>query len=142
MAWVCVPWPVYNTVNGATYPAAGDFDGDGKDELAIGLGTYTTTGGYVEIKDDAIAGYAHMAWPRIPWPSYNVANGATHPNAGDFDYDGKDELAIGIGIYTTKGGYVEIKDDDSAGYAHMDWMWVHWPAYNSTNGETRPALGR
>ena len=45
-------------------------------------------------------------------------------------------------MYTTKGGYVEIKDDDSTGYAHMGWPRVHWPAYNSANGETRPGLGR
>jgi hypothetical protein len=142
LAWPRVPWSAYNSSNGATYPAAGDFDGDGRDELAIGLGTYTARGGYVEIKDDAGSGFAHLSWPRVLWPAYNAANGATYPTAGDFDRDGNDELAIGLGTYTTMGGYVEIKDDDSTGFAHIGWPRVHWPAYNSANGETRPGLGR
>jgi hypothetical protein len=139
--WVRVPWPKYNTANGATHPTAGDFDGDCKDELAIGLGTYTATGGYVEIKDDAGMGFSHLAWPRVPWPVYNTTNGATYPAAGDFDGDNKDELFIGLGTYPTNGGYVEIKDDNSTGFTHLGWPRVHWPTYNNANGETRPSLG-
>jgi hypothetical protein len=141
LAWVRVPWPMYNAANGATCPAAGDFDNYCRDELAIGLGTYPATGGYVEIKDDAAAGYAHLAWARVPWPAYNNANGATHPSGGDFDGDGLDELAIGLGTYPTRGGYVELKDDASSGYAHLDWRRVPWPAYNASDGATYPVLG-
>jgi hypothetical protein len=141
MAWVRVPWPAYNSANGATLPAAGDFDGDGKDELAIGLGTYTATGGYVEIRDDATTGFVHMAWPRVPWPAYNSANGATHPTCGDLDGDGRAELAIGLGGYPARGGYVEIKDDSNADFTHLAWPRVPWPAYNAANGATYPACG-
>jgi hypothetical protein len=141
LTWVRVPWPAYNAVNGATYPTCGDFDGDGKNELAIGLGTYSTTGGYVEIRDDSSTGYAHMTWVRVPWPAYNASNGATYPSAGDFDGDGKDELAIGLGTYTATGGYVEIRDDATTGFAHLAWPRIPWPAYNSANGATHPAAG-
>jgi hypothetical protein len=141
LAWVRVPWPLYNNANGATHPTCGDFDGDGRDELAIGLGTYTTTGGYVEIVDDAVAGFAHLAWVRVPWPMYNAADGTTHPAAGDFDGDGLAELAIGLGTYPARGGYVEIREDASGGFAHLTWVRVPWPAYNNANGATYPDAG-
>jgi hypothetical protein len=33
----------------------------------------------MEVFDDALAGYAHLAWPRIQWKGYNIANGETWP---------------------------------------------------------------
>jgi hypothetical protein len=140
IAWVRVPWPAYNAANGATFPAAGDSDGDNSDELFIGLGTYTTRGGYVEIRDDASAGFAHLAWPRVPWPAYNSANGATHPTCGDLDGDGRDEFFIGLGSYPANGGYIEYREDSVSGFSHQSWARVHWPVYNNSNGETRPGI--
>jgi hypothetical protein len=140
MAWVRVPWPAYNNAVGGTNPCLCNLDNDPANEIVIGLDSYPTTGGYVEIKDDAVAGFAHLAWVRVPWPMYNAANGTTCPAAGDFDNDGLDELAIGLGTYPTQGGYVELKDDASSGYAHLDWTRVPWPAYNATDGATYPAL--
>jgi len=29
--------------------------------------------------DDAASGYAHLAWPRVQWGIYNIANGETRP---------------------------------------------------------------
>jgi hypothetical protein len=139
---VRVPWSDYNAANGATYPAAGDFDGDDRDEIAVGLGTYPAQGGWVEIKDDGNNGYAHLDWVRVPWSDYNAANGATYPAAGDFDGDDRDEIAVGLGTYPDAGGWFEIKNDLDAGFGHLSWGRLHWPAYNSTNGETRPGLER
>jgi hypothetical protein len=139
--WIRVPWSAYNAANGATYPACGDFDGDGRDEIAIGLGTYPAQGGWIEIKDDSIANYAHLDWIRVPRSAYNAANGATYPATGDFDGDGRDEIAVGLGTYPTEGGWVEIKDDGNNGYAHLDWIQVPWTAYNAANGATFPTAG-
>jgi len=35
---------------------------------------------------------------------------------------------------------MEIFDDASAGYKHLDWVLVEWKDYCIANGETRPAL--
>jgi hypothetical protein len=44
----------------------------------VGLGQ--GGGGWMEVFDDASAGYAHSAWPRIRWGSYCYgANGETWP---------------------------------------------------------------
>ena len=136
LAWPRVNWTAYNSSNGETWPACGDIDGDGKDEIVIGLGSGGS--GFVEVLDDASAGYAHLAWPRVNWTAYNSTDGKTWPACGDVDGDGKDEIAIGLGA--DGSGYLEVLDDASAGYAHLAWPVVKWYDYNANNGVTRPAF--
>jgi len=136
-AWVRVNWCAYNTANGETHPACGDIDGDGRDEIIIGLGS--AAGGWFEVFDDALGSYAHLAWPRVQWWSYNSANGETRPACGDVDGDGRDEIVVGLGQGAR--GHLEVFDDASAGYGHLAWPRVLWGTYNSANGETRPACG-
>jgi len=137
LAWIRVDWPAYNSANGETHPACGDLDEDGRDEIVIGLGTGGD--GWLEVLDDADAGFAHLAWIRVDWPAYNSANGETHPACGDLGGGGWDEIVIGLG--TGGDGYLEVLDDAGAGFAHLAWIQVDWPAYNSSNGETHPACG-
>jgi hypothetical protein len=136
LTWPRVGWGSYNSANGETRPASGDVDGDGRDEIVVGLGQ--GSGGYFEVFDDALAGYAHLAWPRVRWGSYDSANGETRPTCGDVEGDGRDEIVVGLG--QGAGGYFEVFDDASAGYAHMAWPRVHWGSYCSVNGETWPAV--
>jgi hypothetical protein len=136
-AWVQVNWWAYNMADGQTRPACGDIDGDGRDEIVVGLGD--AGGGYLEVFDDASAGYAYLAWPRVNWGSYNSAGGETRPACGDIDGDGRDEIVVGLG--DGGGGYLEVFDDALGGYAHLAWPRVQWSTYNSASGETRPACG-
>ena len=136
LAWGKITWSSYNSSNGETRPACGDVDGDGKDEIIIGLGAGAS--GFVEVLDDASTGYAHLAWPRVKWSSYNSSNGETRPACGDIDGDGKDEIIIGLG--SGASGFVEVLDDASAGYAHLAWPAVKWYDYCANNGVTRPAF--
>jgi hypothetical protein len=47
LTWGQVSWPEYNNLSGESWPACGDMDGDGKDEILIGLGP--GGGGKIEI---------------------------------------------------------------------------------------------
>jgi hypothetical protein len=136
-SWVQVDWAGYNTSNGETRPAAGDLDGDGRDEVVVGLGPGAR--GWLEVVDDATAGYGHLVWAAVDWASYNSAHGETRPACGDVDGDGVDEIIVGLGA--GGGGYLEVFDYSSGSVTHKAWLRVHWGAYNSSVGETRPASG-
>jgi hypothetical protein len=124
--WARVNWKGYNIANGETRPACGDLDGDGKDEIVVGLGG--GSGGYMEVFDDALTGYAHLAWPRVQWKGYNMANGETRPACGDLDGDGNDEIIVGLS--GSSGGYMEVFDDALTGYVHLAWPRIQWKGYN------------
>jgi len=80
-------------------------------------------------------------WVRVPWSAYNSANGETWPAVGDIDGDGRAEIVAGLGTYRSNGGWMYIFEDEAAGFASKGWLRVLWSAYNSANGETRPAVG-
>ena len=136
LSWVQVPWAGYNSTNGETFPACGDLDGDGKDELAIGLGS--GGGGYVAILDDAEAGYTLLSWVRVDWSSYTNTNGSVHPAVGNLDNDSADELILGLG--EGGQGWLQVVDDASQGFSTIKWLQGSWSIYNTTRGETFPLL--
>jgi len=88
-----------DTRGGATYPALGDWDGDGMDEIAVGFGT--NSDGWVAFLDDAYAReydrYAGFLMIPTGRPEYRTGEGSTRPAFGDIDGDGKDELIVGFG---------------------------------------------
>jgi hypothetical protein len=140
LTWGQIEDDAYNQANGESWPACGDLDGDGDDEIVIGLGE----GGHgkVEIFDYVSGDLVHVSWARIDWAAYNEASGQARPACGDIDRDGKDEIVIGLAPVPTDplvpGGFFEVLDDDCS---HMAWGQVERPAYNNTNGESRPACG-
>ena len=39
LSWGRISWSDYDELNGESWPAAGDIDGDGIDEIIVGLGS-------------------------------------------------------------------------------------------------------
>lgn len=145
LLWGQVSWPDYNALNGETRPAIGDIDGDGREEIFIGLGRGGD--GFIEIfrfKDGAINS---LGWTEINWPDYKQENGESWPALGDLDGDGRAELAIGLGdggsgIFFVKKGF----DPDRLAAGDDPWASeiegnLHWAEYSGLVGETRPSFG-
>jgi CSLREA domain-containing protein len=139
--WVQVNWAQYTqNVNGPTFPAAGDVDGDGRSEIVLGLGNGGQ--GWLQVLDDAVQSHAHLKWLQVDWAAYNTARGETHPAVGNVDGDPQAEIAVGLGQYASAGGWVQVFEDALAAYSHLFWMQTAWQAYIDAGGGTFPAVGR
>ncbi|GEM_PF-5249655 len=137
LGWFTAGTAAYRTANGEVRVAAGDVDGDGRDELVIGFGAGGA--GRVEIRDDRTANYATLTILTIPFPSYNAARGAVWPAAGDVDGDGRAEAVLGL--ERGGNGLFYVFDDQSGGFSPKGIGRMAWSAYNGAVGEVRPAVG-
>jgi hypothetical protein len=135
-----VDWPEYNRLNGEMRIATGDIDGDGRDEIIVGLGPVKDApgipGGYFIVLDDD---YSVMGWGQVEWTEYNAINGETRPACGDLDNDGMAEIVMGLG--SGGEGRLEVFKLDGFQIKHVKWLQTGWQDYNMANGETRPACG-
>src|SRR5690606_23459186 len=88
-------------------PVVGDFDGDGKDTLAV----YRPSTGRFYIKNELKDG----------WADYEFVFGRPGdvPFAGDWNGDGKDT----IGLRRPSNGFVYLKNSNSAGWADYEFFY-------------------
>ena len=137
---VHIDLPEYNALSGEIQIATGDIDGDGRDNIVVGLGRIQNEpgiwGGYFAVLDD---NYAIMAIGQIEWPEYNATNGETRPACGDIDGDCIAEIIIGLG--PGGEGRMEIFKFENQQLKHVKWLQTGWEDYNRGNGEIRPACG-
>ncbi len=130
----------YLVTNGETRPVLCDVDGDNRDEIVMGLGSFHSgKGGRVAIFDDALREYRLLTELQTTWGAARTKGTGTRPACGDLDGDGLDEIVMGFGPGTK--GWLEIFDDAVAVHAPIGWTRVSWTDYNDAQGETFPACG-
>lgn len=72
-----IDWPEYNSLSGETRPAIGDIDDDQRGEIIVGLGA--GGGGYVDLFEDALAGFSAIDSLRMGSADYQRLEGSSWP---------------------------------------------------------------
>jgi FG-GAP repeat len=97
--------------------SSGDFNGDGRDDLAIGV-PGEDIGGEVDVIDSTLVNPANQFWQQglnglDDVPEVGDVFGSSL-SSGDFNGDGKDDLAIGVNQESVQGGTIS-----QAGKVHV-----------------------
>jgi hypothetical protein len=139
LGWGQIDWNDYNSINGESWPACGDIDGDGADEILIGMGAGGN--GRIEVFKFKNGQAVHALWIKVGWEDYCIAGGGVRPACGNIDFDRKEEIILGLypvnDVFLPEGKF-EVLNNNAK---HLAWGVVDWPDYNALNGETRPACG-
>jgi hypothetical protein len=98
---VAVPSTQEAAGDGAVFPACGDIDGDGRDELIVGQGSGGQ--GRLYAWDDGASQLARLTQAgtdgvlELDWTAYNASSGELRPALGDVDGDGRTDIVLGLG---------------------------------------------
>lgn len=140
LTWFQVSYGTYNAANGETFPAAGDLDQDGYDEVVVGLGS--GSGGWVETFSDAFGAFRHERWLQVGWAQYASSNGEVHPAVGNVDGDSAPEIVFGLGSNPGQGGWIQILDDSRQAHITLAWKNAENGTIYTSGLATYPAAGR
>src|SRR5262245_30465044 len=106
---------------GTEVPLVGDFNGDGKDDIATFTRGLT---GDVYVALSTGSGFGGTGWK---WHD-NFCFGTELPLVGDFNGDGKDDIAT----FTRGGtGDVYVALSTGSGFVGTGWKWHDWFCINS-----------
>ncbi|MDP1620099.1 MAG: FG-GAP-like repeat-containing protein, partial [bacterium] len=95
--------------------APGDFNSDGKVDLAVGAQSYADSGRvYIFYNDGSYPTEASSADAIITGESGTSGQFGTCVVAGDFNADGRTDLAVGANLYSTNTGQVYIFYNDGS----------------------------
>lgn len=108
-AWIMVPHYFDGVKAGAfSAPAMGDIDGDGKPELLLGTGGFSSDSGQVIVYGNS-GSLSRPSWEIVSAGAVRVGNDAT-PALADLDGDGRPDLIIG-----NSTGHLQLFRNKSAG---------------------------
>lgn len=126
--WQAVPGYFNGLKSGAfTAPAAGDLDGDGKIDLAVGTGGFSKASGRVLIFRNA--GDARSPkWEPVDVPEMDIGDDAS-PAILDYNLDGRPDIVAGnsegrVFFYKNMGGYRFIHEAAPPAVARSFGMYV------------------
>jgi len=103
----------------STFPALGDLDGDGRDEIAVSFGRGSEA--RIAILNDAVEGFFSAGLQPLVVaagrPDYQLNEGETRAALSDIDGDGRDELIVGF--RGTEDFELQVFDDLGTGMSPM-----------------------
>lgn len=121
----------YSGFNGGVHVAAGDVNGDGRDDIIVGSGA--GGGPHVKVFDGRTGAVLH------DFQAFDIGySGGVHVAAGDFSGDGIADLVVGSGAGSTAGGGPRVKVFDGNNLSVLAEFSPYDPAFT---GGVRVATG-
>ncbi len=128
----------YGTLKFGVNVAAGDIDGDGKDEIITGAGPGAVFGPHVRAFDHD-GGSSVSAVPGVSYFAYGTLKWGVNVSCGDVDGDGYDEIVTGAGPGSVFGPHVRGWNVDGAAAASIPGL--SYFAYGSNHYGVRVTCG-
>ena len=121
--WGVIAWSDYNRINGESWPACGDVNDDGKDEIVLGLGTQGE-GRFEILGFDLLQNCTqHIAWQQ----SLLSKDAEIRLACGRLDADAGDEIVIGF----SKGGmgFMEVFGDAAQNFLPLRQLQTRFESF-------------
>jgi len=131
-----VSWPEYNRINGEIWPACGDINGDGTDEILLGLGKQGE-GRFEILGFDLLQNSTRP----IAWQQSLLSEGAAiHLACGNLETDDGDQIVIG---YSRDGiAILEIFGNAAQDFQAIRQVETHVQSPAKQESEIWPAVFR
>ncbi len=126
---------------GRSLAGAGDLDGDGFDDLAVGAPSADDGRGWVFVYSGSASGIDPSAAEGLEGPEADSAFGSSLDAAGDTNGDGFDDLVIGAYLYESRTGRAYLAQGSASGLSARELRGLSAPDADSSFGLAVAGLG-